>query len=100
MVQKMKGVIASYIRHRGFGFLTNDADVHELVFFHISAWKHARAPEIGAAVNYDCCEGKSDKGPQARNVQLANAQTLSSPAEVLAEPAVTAEKAQASTEVD
>ncbi len=79
----MKGTIATYVRHRGFGFLTSDADVHLLVFFHVSAWIPAQVPEIGAAVSYDLVE--SSKGPQAMRVTL--------------EPAKVAEKATATAEV-
>jgi cold shock CspA family protein len=88
----MKGTVATYVRSRGFGFLTSDSDCHLLVFFHIKDWVPAQTPAIGAEVSYDVVEGKSGKGPQARSVNLISAQTV--PAEVLAE------KAQAQTEVD
>jgi cold shock CspA family protein len=94
----MRGVITGYIRHRGFGFLTSDEDVHLLVFFHVSAWTHTQAPAIGAEVSYDCIDG--DKGLQARNVRLINQPQPQLP-QLSTAAAVLAEKAQAATtEVD
>jgi cold shock CspA family protein len=67
----MQGRIVEYIPNRGFGFIANELNVRERIFFHINSWVHDQVfPETGMIVAFDTAAGSPGRGPQAVNVRL------------------------------
>jgi cold shock CspA family protein len=98
---KMKGTIVQYFTARGYGFLVDDQNVKQLIFFHISNYSSTVTPARGLVVEYELGQGREGKGPEARRIvpapvaaapaapaAPAPTQTLSSAAAVLAEKTI------------
>ena len=67
----MQGRIVEYLPGRGFGFIANELNVRERIFFHINSWVHDQVfPEPGMIVAFDTAAGSPGRGPQAVNVRL------------------------------
>jgi len=69
MINSMKGTIKTKT-DRGFGFISREGETKDL-FFHSSDLVGVTFDElqVGAEVTFDVVEG--EKGPRAKNVQLA-----------------------------
>lgn len=64
----LTGTVKTWIDDRGFGFIARD-DGKPDAFVHISAMANGLAPQIGARVEFDACDGRG--GRQAsKNVRV------------------------------
>jgi CspA family cold shock protein len=64
----MKGTIAKWFDHRGFGFIDVEGQETD-VFVHTNDVKSVGSPRIGDSVEFEVQE--SYKGPRAVNVEIA-----------------------------
>jgi cold shock CspA family protein len=65
-----QGRVIQYVESKGFGFLVDERDIRQRIFFHIRGWQHADIfPQAGMVVSFELTKN-NQKGLQAVNVRL------------------------------
>ncbi|UCH36906.1 MAG: cold shock domain-containing protein [Candidatus Bathyarchaeota archaeon] len=66
----MKGTIARWFDHRGFGFISVDGQPND-IFVHVTDMNDYSSPQSGDTVEFDVSE--TNRGPRAINVKPTSA---------------------------